>query len=205
MCLGEDSVFDAGRYSPAPAVLLVLAISKDNTYCISSNAPHSSLVSGFQGLNCPKIIWRGWSGWIFSFSTSKRINNIIKLLEWDNALVHQVKVLQQFGLYAIETERNIVSLLGYLCLTPSNWLHFNYYLLASSLQHQISVSAIIYKYFSVPAMYQFGYTGKWSILFIRRNSMAEAVEQLLWYEKVLVSQSILVLAFLFRPFIDMLL
>lgn len=121
--------FEPGWCSPAPEFLLVEAISKVNTYCMSSNAPHSSILSGFHRLNCPETIWRGWSGWMFSFSNSKRINNVTKLLEWENALVHQVKVLQQYGLYAIESEHKIILLLDYLCLTPSNWLHFNYYLL----------------------------------------------------------------------------
>lgn len=171
--------FEPGWCSPAPEFLLVEAVSKVNTYCMSSNAPHSSILSGFHGLNWPETIWRGWSGWMFSFSTSKRINNVTKLLEWENALVHQVKVLQQYGLYAIESEHKIILLLDYLCLTPSNWL---------PLYHQIPVSAIIYKYFSVPAMYQFGYTG--SILFICSSSITELCK-LLWYEKVVVFQSIL--------------
>lgn len=42
--------------SPFPEGLVVSAISNANIYFISSDASHSSLASGFQGLNDPETI-----------------------------------------------------------------------------------------------------------------------------------------------------
>lgn len=42
--------------SPVPEGLVVSTISNVNTYCISSDVSHSSLVSGFHGLNHPEKI-----------------------------------------------------------------------------------------------------------------------------------------------------
>jgi len=43
-----------------------------------------------------------------------------EILERENAFIHEVKVLPQYGLYATESECNIILLLDYLYLTPYN-------------------------------------------------------------------------------------
>lgn len=47
--------------SPVPEGLVMSTIINANTYLISSDASHFSLVSGFQSLNDPETILRSWS------------------------------------------------------------------------------------------------------------------------------------------------